>query len=103
MQADGSLGSAPQIISHFGELGPNAGRQEAPHPNMVLPDSTGNFVLVNDLGLDAAIVYSFDSAPAKTTEVNRVPSPTPSGPRHLSRHPSRMALSSVNHNANTSN
>src|SRR6266480_6980238 len=38
IQADGSLGSAPQIISHFGELGPNAGRQEAPHPHMVLPD-----------------------------------------------------------------
>jgi 6-phosphogluconolactonase (cycloisomerase 2 family) len=40
IQADGSLGTTPQIISHFGNLGPNAGRQEAPHPHMALPDST---------------------------------------------------------------
>jgi len=29
---------------------------------MALPDSTGKYVLVNDLGLDATIVYSFDAA-----------------------------------------
>ena len=39
IQADGSLGNASQIIAHFGDLGTNAGRQEAPHPHMVLPDS----------------------------------------------------------------
>ena len=72
IQADGSLGTTPQIISHFGNLGPNAGRQEAPHPHMVLPDSTGKYVLVNDLGLDATIVYSFDAAAGKLTEVNRI-------------------------------
>ena len=52
IQADGSLGAASQVIPHFGDFGPNAGRQEAPHPHMCLPDSTGKFVLVNDLGLD---------------------------------------------------
>jgi 6-phosphogluconolactonase (cycloisomerase 2 family) len=69
IQGDGSLGTAPQIIPHFGALGPNAGRQEAPHPHMVLPDSTGKYVLVNDLGLDATIVYSFDTDAGKMSEV----------------------------------
>ena len=61
IQADGSLGNALQVISHFGSLGPNTGRQEAPHPHMMSVDPTGNYVLVNDLGLDATIVYSFDA------------------------------------------
>src|SRR5260370_11460727 len=71
IQADGSLGSSSQIISHFGDLGPNAGRQEAPHPHIVLPHSAGKYVLVNDLVLDATIVYSFDAGTEKSTEPNR--------------------------------
>src|SRR5438132_816739 len=96
IQADGSLGSAPQIISHFGELGQNAGRQEAPPPHMVLPDSTGNFVLVNDLGLDATIVYSFDTTTGRMTEVNRIAAPAGSGPRHLAWHPNGRVVYSIN-------
>jgi 6-phosphogluconolactonase len=53
----------------------------------MLPDSTGKYVLVNDLGLDATIVYSFDAAVGKMTEVNRVAATPGSGPRHLAWHP----------------
>jgi 6-phosphogluconolactonase len=103
IQADGSLGSTPQIIAHFGALGPNAGRQEAPHPHMVLPDSTGNFVLVNDLGLDATVIYSFDSAAGRLTEINRLAASPGSGPRHLAWHPNNRIVYSINELSNTLN
>jgi 6-phosphogluconolactonase len=103
IQADGSLGSASQIIAHFGDLGPNAGRQEAPHPHMVLPDSTGRYVLVNDLGLDVTIVYSFDTGAGKMTEVNRVAATPGSGPRHLAWHPNGKIVYSINELANVLN
>ena len=101
IQADGSLGNAPQIISHFGELGPNSGRQEAPHPHMVLPDSTGKYVLVNDLGLDATIVYSFDATAGRIAEVSRIAAPAGSGPRHLAWHPNGRIVYSINELSNT--
>jgi 6-phosphogluconolactonase len=101
IQADGSLGTAPQIIAHFGSLGTNAGRQEAPHPHMVLPDSTGKYVLVNDLGLDATVVYSFDTAAGKMTEVNRVAAAPGSGPRHLAWHPNGKVVYSIHELSNS--
>ena len=103
IQSDGSLGTTPQIISHFGSLGPNAGRQEAPHPHMMLPDSTGKFVLVNDLGLDATIVYSFDAGSGKLTEVSRVAAPAGSGPRHLAWNPNGTVVYSINELSNAIN
>ena len=101
IQADGSLGGSSQIIQHFGELGTNAGRQEAPHPHMALPDSTGKFVLVNDLGIDATIVYSFDTVTGRMTEVNRVASAPGAGPRHLAWHPNGKVIYSINELTNT--
>jgi 6-phosphogluconolactonase len=103
IQADGSLGATPQIISHFGNLGPNAGRQEAPHPHMMLPDSTGKYVLVNDLGLDATIVYSFDATAGKMSEVNRIAATPGSGPRHLAWHPNGKVVYSINELGNVFN
>jgi len=103
IQADGSLGSGTQIVTHFGELGTNAGRQEAPHPHMALPDSSGRYVLVNDLGLDATIVYSFDTAAGRIAEVSRVAAAPGSGPRHLAWHPNGRIVYSINELSNTLN
>jgi len=103
IQDDGSLGASPQIITHFGNLGPNTGRQEAPHPHMVLPDSTGRWVLVNDLGLDTTFVYSFDAGTGKLTEVSRTAAAPGSGPRHLAWHPNGRFVYSINELANTLN
>jgi 6-phosphogluconolactonase len=103
IQTDGSLGNPTQIIAHFGDLGPNAGRQEAPHPHMMLSDSTGNYVLVNDLGLDATIIYSFDSGSGRLTEIGRVAAPAGSGPRHLVWHPNGKVVYSINELSNTIN
>ena len=103
IQSDGSLGTDPQIITHFGSLGPNAARQEAPHPHMMLPDSTGKYVLVNDLGLDCTIVYSFDVAAGMMTEVNRVAATPGSGPRHLAWHPNGKIVYTINELGNVFN
>jgi len=103
IQSDGSLGTSAQITAHFGNLGPNAGRQEAPHPHMVLADSSGKYVLVNDLGLDATIVYSFDTGNGRITEVNRTSAPAGSGPRHLAWHPNGRVIYSINELSNTIN
>jgi 6-phosphogluconolactonase len=103
IQSDGSLATNPQIIAHFGALGPNAGRQEAPHPHMMLPDSTGKFVLVNDLGLDVTIVYSFDTGSGKMTEVNRIAATPGDGPRHLAWHPNGKVVYSINELGNVIN
>ena len=103
IQTDGSLGASPQIITHFGALGPNTGRQEAPHPHMVLPDSNGRWVLVNDLGLDTTFVYSFDAGTGKLTEVSRTAAAPGSGPRHLAWHPNGRFVYSINELANTLN
>jgi 6-phosphogluconolactonase len=70
---------------------------------MALPDSTGKYVLVNDLGLDATIVYSFDTAAGRIAEVNRVAAAAGSGPRHLAWHPNGRILYSINELSNTLN
>ena len=103
INSDGSLAPFSQTLAHFGDLGPNAGRQEAPHPHMMLPDSTGKYVLVNDLGLDVTIVYSFDTGAGKLTEVNRVAATPGSGPRHLAWHPNGKIVYSINELGNVLN
>src|SRR5262249_895660 len=103
IQADGSLAGNPQIISHFGNLGPNAGRQETPHPHIGSVDPTGNLVLANDFGLDPPFIYSFDTAAGNLTEPNRITATPGSGPRHLAWHPNGKIVYSINELSNTLN
>jgi 6-phosphogluconolactonase len=95
IQADGSVGAATQNITHYGDLGPNASRQEAPHPHIISFDPSGKYVLVNDLGLDATVVYSIDTTAGQLTEANRVSASPGSGPRHLAWHPNGNIVYSV--------
>ena len=105
IQADGSLASGPQIITHFGALGPNAGRQEAPHPHMALPDSTGKYVLVNDLGLDVTIVYAFDTGAGKNDrgEPHRGPRRSRSQVHLVHGTPTAKSFTSINELGNIFN
>ncbi len=83
LQRDGSLGPVTAHVEHSGS-GPNAARQEAPHPHAIVPDPGGKYLLVPDLGVDKVVVYAFDSRTGMLT-----PSGTPArvqpgaGPRHL--------------------
>ena len=60
-------------------------------------------MLVNDLGLDATIVYSFDAGTGRLTEVNRIASAAGAGPRHLAWHPNGKVVYSINELSNTIN
>jgi len=100
---DGSIGNTTDFRLHTGPLGPNAGRQEAPHPHCIGVDPSGNWVLVNDLGQDRTYIYSFDPAVGKF-----VPGPTPfathdpgSGPRHFAFHPGGRYFYSCSELSNT--
>jgi 6-phosphogluconolactonase len=84
IRADGSLAPAAQIMRHQGS-GPNAGRQEAPHAHCVVPDPSGRYICVADLGIDQIIVYRIGDG--QLTEHSRVSVDPGAGPRHISFHP----------------
>lgn len=103
LNANGSLGSVTDFRVHTGPLGPNPGRQEAPHPHCIETDPSGKWVLVNDLGQDRTYIYSFDPAVGKF-----VPGPMPfathdagSGPRHFAFHPGGTYFYSCSELSNT--
>ena len=64
-QDDGTLGSATSVHAHApspkGPTPHTSGRQAAAHPHMVLPDPTGKFVFVPDLGTNSVVTYTLDS------------------------------------------
>ncbi|PKS13355.1 hypothetical protein jhhlp_000126 [Lomentospora prolificans] len=77
---DGTLRLLKQIASND-PLGPNAARQEAPHPHQSVLDPSGRFFVVNDLGTDTLLVI--DSQEDQFEVVNRVRvTPDGCGPRH---------------------
>ncbi len=93
IEADGGLGAPACSVGHTGH-GPNAERQEGPHPHCVMASPDNRFVLVPDLGIDRVVVYAFDAgtgqlAPAATPFAQMAPA---SGPRHLAWHPSGKFL-----------
>ncbi|KAL2110878.1 hypothetical protein VUR80DRAFT_602 [Thermomyces stellatus] len=68
-------------INSTDPLGPNAERQDGPHPHQAVLDPTGRFFVVNDLGTDTLLVL--DSDQDQFEVVNRVRvTPDGCGPRH---------------------
>ncbi len=81
---DGSLSEA---VSHFqySGSGPFPGRQEKPHAHSAVCSPDGQYVLVNDLGLDRIALYRLDQATSVLTP-NDPPfwqSGPGEGPRHI--------------------
>jgi 6-phosphogluconolactonase len=95
IESDGSVGTPTQNITHYGDLGPNSGRQEAPHPHIISFDPSSKYVLINDLGLDVTIVYTIDTTAGQLTEVSRAVASPGSGPRHLAWHPNGNIVYSI--------
>src|SRR5208283_3642389 len=63
---DGSLEKASDFVQHVGSsVDPK--RQNGPHAHSTVLDSTGNFALVPDLGLDKVLVYRVDAEHGKLT------------------------------------
>lgn len=89
VNADGSLQQMSDQIKHKGS-GIREDRQDAPHPHSVIPDRSGEHVLVCDLGLDQILIYRLEAG--KLTKHREVNLPPGSGPRHLAVHPSGQWL-----------
>ena len=84
--ADGKLGKVCGIEKETGS-GPDAQRQESPHPHMVLFDASGRHLLATDLGSDR--LNAFTLTDGKLALLGRTPVSPGSGPRHLALHPSQ--------------
>lgn len=62
--------------------GPNAARQNAPHPHSVLADPTGKYLLAPDLGADMIRIWSIDATTGMLTNCPSLNVTGGTGPRH---------------------
>ena len=70
--------------------GPNAERQEAPHPHAVVFDPAGRYIATADLGIDKVEIFELqDGKLAKVSEVAMEPG---AGPRHVAFNPDGTLL-----------
>lgn len=80
--SDGRLGARAAFIPLSGKLGPNAQRQEKPHPHSVTFSPDNRFAYVCDLGLDRIFCFRLDPATATLTPAGEFAAPAGAGPRH---------------------
>lgn len=64
------------------EPGPNASRQDAPHPHEAILDPTGEYLLAPDLGADLVRVFQVDEDSLTWTAIDPLVAAPGSGPRH---------------------
>ncbi len=95
---DGSLSVASLIQVPPVAIGPIRHRQEAPHPHCAYIAPGGNFVLVNDLGLDCILVLKLDKATGKLSwhTPDRWNAAPGAGPRHILIHPNGKWIYNIN-------
>ena len=82
LATDGKPGARTSLITHTGQLGPNPGRQDKPHPHSVTYSPDNHFVYVCDLGLDRIYCYRLDPAAATLTPAGETAATPGAGPRH---------------------
>lgn len=88
---DGALGPSSDHVQHTGQ-GPNPDRQEGPHAHSTTFSPDGHYAIVADLGLDALVVYRFESQTGRLRSPVSVATPAGAGPRHLVFHPDGRTL-----------
>jgi 6-phosphogluconolactonase len=98
---DGSLSEPVVHIDYkdrkFGTRGPNAARQDVPHPHSVHLSPDNRFLLVNDLGSDQISVFPVNPAAAELGPPALFSNDRPgSGPRHIAFHPNGRWVYSIN-------
>ena len=90
---DGTLGGRREFDRHNGR-GADPDRQEGPHAHFCGFSPDGNYLLVNDLGLDLVFAYPYDKArgiDVAAARKNPV-APAGAGPRHLLFEPEGTCL-----------
>jgi 6-phosphogluconolactonase len=112
--AGGRLGTATDIKTDVGALGPTTATNAPPgsfarsghdrtHAHMIQADPAGRFVLHVDLGLDRIYVWKFDlkAGTLSPNEPHVVSLPAGDGPRHFHFHPSGRWFYSIQEEAST--
>jgi 6-phosphogluconolactonase len=99
--ANGGLSAPVERIdfkdARFGPRGPNAARQDIPHPHSTHLSPDNRFVLVSDLGSDQISVFPFDAASATLGQPTLFTNDRPgSGARHIAFHPNGRWIYSIN-------
>jgi len=87
---------APVIRFRHTGSGPNAERQEGPHPHSVFFSPDGQYLFVVDLGMDKVMVYTRGPEANEWSAYDAVSLEPGAGPRHLAFHPSGKAVYVVN-------
>ena len=112
--ADGRLGTATDVKTDGGVLGPTRATNAPPgsfarsghdrtHAHMIEADPAGRFVLHVDLGLDRIFVWKFDekTGALSPNEPHAVRLPAGDGPRHFHFHPNGRWFYSIQEEAST--
>jgi len=112
--ADGRLGTATEIKTDTGTLGPTKAASAPPgsfaksghdrtHAHMIQSDPAGRFILHADLGLDKIFVWKFDADKGRLApnDPPAVSLPPGDGPRHFSFHPNGRWLYSIQEEGST--
>jgi 6-phosphogluconolactonase (cycloisomerase 2 family) len=90
---DGSLGAPVDEVVQQGS-GPNAERQEAPHPHATTLDPAGRYLATADLGIDKVEIFELQEGKlAKVSEAVMEPG---AGPRHVAFNPDGTMLYVIN-------
>jgi len=92
---DGTIGPRSALVQHSGS-GPNASRQETPHPHWVGTDPANLFLFVPDLGIDQIVIYRLDFERGQIERHNVGRCPPGAGPRHMKFHPHRRFAYVIN-------
>ena len=84
LNGDGTIGARKELVQHEGS-GPNAGRQEKPHPHQAVVAPDNRRIWIVDLGTDQAMIYDFDAqtGAVKPSQPAYAAATPGSGPRHL--------------------
>ncbi|KAJ9609499.1 hypothetical protein H2200_005826 [Cladophialophora chaetospira] len=82
LDGNGQFHLGESFTYNLSQPGPDADRQDAPHPHEAILDPTGQYLLVPDLGVDLVRVYGIASNTLKLTELAPLEAPAGTGPRH---------------------
>lgn len=93
IEADGRLGPVAGSFANKGD-GPNAERQEGPHPHVVVFDQAGRFMATADLGVDKVQTLRLENGNLRlVSEASMAPG---AGPRHVVFHHDGRILYVIN-------
>ncbi|MHA7963295.1 lactonase family protein [Paenibacillus sp. CAU 1782] len=91
---DGSIGNLLDVKQHEGR-GPHP-NQDRPHPHSSFYSPNGNYLYVQDLGLDIIAVYLLDAENGKLELQSKTKLEPGAGPRHLVFHPTAPFVYVIN-------